>query len=126
MATLDNLTEKIMDTVNDYSEQVQKELEAKLDETADKIIEYIIENAPRSGQNNSLADDFIKTEKGTGYNKTIVIHGKNKGMIVHLIEFGFMHRSGNYVNPRPFLRPAFDAFTPKMLEDIKGIINGKQ
>ena len=82
MATLDNLTEKIMDAVNDYSEQVQKELEAKLDE-------------------------------------------KNKGMIVHLIEFGFMHRSGSYVNPRPFLRPAFDAFTPKMLEDIKGIINGK-
>ena len=81
MATLDNLTEKIMDAVNDYSEQVQKELEAKLDETADKIIEYIIENAPRSGQNNSLADDFIKTEKGTGYNKTIVIHGENKGKI---------------------------------------------
>jgi len=46
-------------------------------------------------------------------------------MLVHLIEFGFMHRSGKYVNPRPFLRPAYDTFTPKMLEDIKVIIRGK-
>lgn len=125
MVTLDNLTEKIMDEVNDYSDKVKKELEAKLDETADKIIEYIKDNAPRSGQKNALADSFIKTERGSGYNKTIVIHSKTKGMIIHLLEFGFMHKGGNYVNPRPFLRPAFDEFTPKMLEDIKRIINGK-
>ncbi len=125
MATLDNLTGKIMDEVKDYSEQIKKELEAKLDETADKILEYIVENAPRSGQKKALADDFIKTDVGSGYNKTIVIHAKEKGMLIHLIEFGFMHRAGKYVNPRPFLRPAFDAFTPKMLEDIKDIINGK-
>ena len=50
MATLDNLTEKIMDEVNNYSDELKKELEQKLDETADKIIEYIKDNAPRSGR----------------------------------------------------------------------------
>lgn len=125
MATLDNLTEKIMDEVGSYTDEVIKALEAKLDETADKILEYIKSNAPRSGQKNGLADDFVKADVGSGVNKTIVIYGKEKGMLVHLIEFGFMHRSGKYVNPRPFLRPAYDAFTPKMLEDIKVIIRGK-
>lgn len=125
MATLDNLAELIMDEVNSYTEHVVKKLEAKLDETADKILEYIKSNAPRSGQKNGLADDFVKADVGSGVNKTIVIYGKEKGMLVHLIEFGFMHRSGKYVNPRPFLRPAYDAFTPKMLEDIKVIIRGK-
>lgn len=125
MATLDNLTEKIMDEVSSYADEVIKELEAKLDETADKILEYIKSNAPRSGQKDGLADDFVKTDVGSGVNKTIIIYGKEKGMLVHLIEFGFMHRSGKYVNPRPFLRPAYDAFTPKMLEDIKVIIRGK-
>lgn len=125
MATLDNLAELIMDEVSSYTDEVIKALEAKLDETADKILEYIKSNASRSGQKNGLADDFVKADVGSGVNKTIVIYGKEKGMIVHLIEFGFMHRSGKYVNPRPFLRPAYDAFTPKMLEDIKVIIRGK-
>lgn len=125
MATLDNLAELIMDEVNSYTEHVVKKLEAKLDETADKILEYIKSNAPRSGQKDGLADDFVKADVGSGVNKTIVIYGKEKGMLVHLIEFGFMHRSGKYVNPRPFLRPAYDTFTPKMLEDIKVIIRGK-
>ena len=125
MATLDNLAELIMDEVNSYTDEVIKELESKLDETADKILEYIKSNAPRSGQKDGLADDFVKADVGSGVNKTIVIYGKEKGMLVHLIEFGFMHRSGKYVNPRPFLRPAYDTFTPKMLEDIKVIIRGK-
>ncbi len=125
MATLDNLTEKIMDEVGSYTDEVIKALEAKLDETADKILEYIKSNAPRSGQKDGLADDFVKADVGSGVNKTIVIYGKEKGMLVHFIEFGFMHRSGKYVNPRPFLRPAYDTFTPKMLEDIKVIIRGK-
>ena len=125
MATLDNLTELIMDEVSSYTDEVIKELEAKLDETADKILEYIKSNAPRSGQKDGLADDFVKTDVGGGVNKTIVIHAKEKGRLVHLIEFGFMHRNGKYVNPRPFLRPAYDTFTPKMLEDIKVIIRGK-
>lgn len=125
MATLDNLAELIMDEVSSYTDEVIKELETKLDETADKILEYIKSNAPRSGQKDGLADDFVKADIGSGVNKTIVIYGKEKGMLVHLIEFGFMHRSGKYVNPRPFLRPAYDAFTPKMLEDIKVIIRGK-
>jgi len=33
-----------------------------------------------------------------------------------------LHRSGKYVGPRPFMRPAYDLITPKMLEDIKRII----
>ena len=125
MATLDNLAELIMDEVSSYTDEVIKALAAKLDETADKILEYIKSNAPRSGQKDGLADDFVKADVGSGVNKTIVIYGKEKGMLVHLIEFGFMHRSGKYVNPRPFLRPAYDTFTPKMLEDIKVIIRGK-
>src|SRR5574344_1061502 len=125
MATLDNLAELIMDEVNSYTDEVIKELEAKLDETAEKILEYIKSNAPRSGQKDGLADDFVKADVGSGVNKTIVIYGKEKGMLVHLIEFGFMHRSGKYVNPRPFLRPAYDTFTPNMLEDITVSIRGK-
>ena len=39
-----------------------------------------------------------------------------------LVELGFKHISGKHVEARPFMRPAYETFTPEMLEDIKKII----
>ena len=97
----------------------------RLEETADQILDYIKENAPRSPWTKEhLGDSFVKESYGDGVNKTIVIYSKTKGSIVHLIELGFKHRSGKLISARPFMRPAYDELTPKMLEDIKKIING--
>ena len=125
MATLDDFLDEVSDLVTKYTKDVLSELESRLDETADKILEYVIANTPRSGNKGAMADEFVKTEVGEGHEKTIVIHAKEKGRLIHLIEFGFQHKSGKYVAARPFMRPAFDTFTPKMLEDIRRIISGK-
>ena len=118
------LTRKISEDVESYSEEVVIAIEKELDKTADKILEYIKSNAPRGHQSQHLADSFIKETFGSGIHKTIVIYSKTKGSIVHLVELGFKHRSGKLVAARPFLRPAYDQFTPKMLEDITQIIKG--
>ena len=119
------LTPEIEKAVKKYSSEVEVALANKLEETATKILEYIKDNAPRTPWSHEhLGDSFIKESYGEGSNKTIVIYSKTKGSIVHLVELGFRHRSGKYVAARPFLRPAYDEFTPKMLEDIKKIIKG--
>ena len=124
--TLDNLGVKISQYVSDYVNDVQKDVVKELDETADEILDYIHTNCPRGNEgSNHLADSFIKTEVGSGLNKTIYISSKTKGRLVHLIELGFKHRSGKHVSARPFMRPAYDTFTPKMLEDIRTIIGGR-
>lgn len=124
-ATLDNLGVKITELINEYANGVKDEALIKLDETADKILNYIFSNCPRSGLgSNHLADSFIKTEVGSGLKKTIYISSKTKGRLVHLIELGFKHRSGKHVSAQPFMRPAYDTFTPEMLEEIKKIIEG--
>ena len=125
MATLDDFLDEVSDLVTKYTKDVLSELESRLDETADKILEYVITNTPRSGKKGAMADEFVKTEVGEGHEKTIVIHAKEKGRLIHLIEFGFQHKGGKYIAARPFMRPAFDTFTPKMLEDIRRIISGK-
>ena len=95
----------------------------KLDETADQILDYIKDNAPRTPWTKEhLGDSFIKETYGEGVNTTIVIYSKTKGYLVHLVELGFKHRSGKMVSARPFLRPAYEQFSPKMLEDIQKII----
>ena len=124
--TLDNLGVKLSQYVSEYVSDIEKGVIKELDETADEILEYIHSNCPRGDEGgNHLADSFIKTEVGSGANKTIYISSKTKGRLVHLIELGFKHRSGKHVSAQPFMRPAYDTFTPKMLEDIRTIIGGR-
>ena len=122
LITLDELGVAISNMVDDYAQDIIIKLEERLDETAQEIVKYIRSNAPRSGGSKPFADSFIAEPRGSGINKSIVIFSNEKGKLTHLLEFGFTHRSGKYVGPRPFMRPAYDLLTPKMLEDIKRII----
>ena len=119
------LTPAIEKAVKTYSKEVELAIVERLEYAADQILDYIKDNAPRTPWTKEhLGDSFIKESHGDGVNKTIVIYSKTKGSIVHLVELGFRHRSGKHVSARPFLRPAYDMFTPEMLEDMKRIING--
>jgi hypothetical protein len=122
MANLDELGIRLSDLIKGYSDDVKEGLEGRLDETANEILEYIKSNCPKGGSNQHLADSFVITEVGSGANKTIFISSGTKGRLVHLVELGFKHRSGRFVEARPFMRPAYETFTPKMLEDIETII----
>jgi len=122
LITLDDLGKAIEDEVDTYVEGLIPKLELRLNETAEDILNYMKRNAPRSGYKNAFADSFVTASSGTGMNKSISIYSEGKGGLTHLLEFGYTHRSGKYVGPRPFMRPAYDMFTPKMLEDIKEII----
>lgn len=123
MVSLDDVGIRISDLIKDYSNDVKESLEDKLDDTANQILEYIKKNCPRSSNgHNHLADSFILTVVGSGTNKVIYISSGTKGRLVHLVELGFKHISGKHIEARPFMRPAYETFTPKMLEDIKKII----
>lgn len=121
--SLDSFSLKLSEIIENYSDDVKADVEKKLDETASEVLNYIKENCPRSGNgNNHLADSFILTTVGSGANKTIFISSGTKGRLVHLVELGFKHKSGKFVMARPFMRPAYETFTPEMLEEIKQII----
>ena len=122
MVSLDELGIRIGELVESYAEDIIKAMEKVLDETADKVLTYIQSKAPRSGQSYGFADSFVAIPEGQGINKRIAIYSSNKGRLTHLLEFGFTHRGGKFVGPRPFMRPAFDAFAPDMVEQIKSII----
>lgn len=121
--TLEQMPIRISEIIKEYSNDINEKISQELDLTAEMILDYIKKNCPRSGYgNNHLADSFVLTTIGSGATKTIYISSATKGRLVHLVELGFRHRNGKYVAARPFLRPAYDTFTPKMLDDIKEII----
>lgn len=123
--SLDNLGINLSKFVEEYASGVKEDVVNRLDETADAILEYIASHCPKTDTGSEhLADSFVKTEFGSGVNKTVYISSKSKGRLVHLVELGFKHRSGVHVAARPFMRPAYETFTPEMLEDIRKIIQG--
>lgn len=122
MIEINALEREVEKTIKTYTKQVESSISKRLHKTADEILDYIKTHAPRSGSSNAMADSFVKKSFGEGSKELIVIYSKTKGSIVHLIELGFKHRSGKYVKAQPFLRPAFDMFTPQMIEEIKQII----
>ena len=123
LITLDDLGKAIEDEIESYVEGLIPKLEKRLNNTAEDILNYMKRHAPRSGYKNAFADSFVASSNGSGLNTSISIYSEGKGGLTHLLEFGYTHRSGKYVGPRPFMRPAYDMFTPKMLEDIKEIIS---
>lgn len=116
---MDKVAESINSMVQKYGDEVVKQVEKRIDETADEILEYIKKNAPRSDSGSKhLADSFVKTKVGN----IVYISSETKGKLVHIIELGFRHPGGKHIPGRPFLRPSYDLYSPKMLEDIKRII----
>lgn len=93
-----------------------------LDETAEKVLNYIESKAPRSGKAYGFAESFVAVSEGQGITKRIAIYSSKKGRLTHLLELSYIHRGGKFVRPRPFMRPAFDAFALDMVEQIKSII----
>ncbi len=120
--TMNDIAKRLDKIIDAYTKESIQLIEKRIDECADEILAYIRQNAPRGDSSSHLADSFIKTVVGEGKNLTIYISSKSKGRIVHLIELGFRHRSGKHIPAHPFLRPAYDIFSPKMLEDLKRII----
>lgn len=116
---MDKVLLNVNELIQKYSKEVSESIEKRIDETADEILGYIKKNAPRSGNNsNHLADSFVKTKVGD----VVYISSKTKGSLVHLIELGFKHKGGRFIKGRPFLIPSFETFTPKMMVDLKRII----
>lgn len=121
MASLDDFTLKISELI-ERSLDFDNELDEILDKTASDIINDIKETAPIGNSNEHLKDSFIALKEGTKVNKSVTIYSKSKGRLVHLIEFGFVHRNGRFVSARPFLRPSYEKEAPKMEEKIKEAI----
>lgn len=107
MASLDDFTLKISELI-EKSLDFDSELDEILNKTASDIISDIKETAPIGNSNEHLKDSFTVLKEGTKVNKSVTIYSKGKGRLVHLIEFGFVHRSGRFVSARPFLRPSYE------------------
>lgn len=124
MASLDDFALEISKMI-EKSLDFDKEMEDIMVGTAKDIISDIKSTAPVGKSDRHLKDSFVYLKEGSKANKSVTIYSESKGRLVHLIEFGFVHRSGRFVSARPFLRPSYDKEAPKMEERIREAIKNE-
>lgn len=117
---IDRLAAEITKAIQEYTEDVSEAIEQKVDEVADQVLEEVKRTAPK--RTGKYRRGFTKTNRNELGRVRRFIWNRRRYMLVHLLEFGFAKRGGGRVAGRPHLRPAFDKYVPKLIEEIRKII----
>lgn len=124
-----NTTIKLNDlasTIEGLAKAKSKEVEAKilveLNSAKDDCLSTIKNTAPRSNmvERVHLADSFVAKRIGDNLGTRYIIYSKDKGPLVHLVEFGFTHyKSKKFVRGKQFMLPALDKASKQLVLNIK-------
>lgn len=118
--SVDQLANEITKAVKEYTVDVSRAIELKVDEVAREILYDAAMNAPvDSGE---YARTFTITKKDEQGKVKRVIWNKKHYRRVHLLEFGHAKIGGGRYNGKAHLRPAYQKFGVRLPEDIKRII----
>jgi hypothetical protein len=118
--SIDQLSNEITNAVREYTEDVSKAIEKKVDEVANQVLKETKTLAPK--QTGEYAKTFVKTKEGGYGEHRRIIWNKKHYRRVHLLEFGHAKVNGGRVPAYPHLRPAYDKHAANLPDEIKEII----
>jgi hypothetical protein len=117
---IDQLASEIVSAVREYTEDVAKAVDKKVDEVANKVLKEAQALAPkRTGE---YARTFVKTKEGGYGEHRRIIWNKKHYRRVHLLEFGHAKVNGGRVDERPHLRPAYEKHAADLPNELKRVI----
>jgi hypothetical protein len=118
--SIDQLAQEITSAVREYTENVEKAVEKKVDAVANQVLKETKALAPkRTGE---YANTFVKTKEGGYGEHRRIIWNKKHYRRVHLLEFGHAKANGGRVPAFPHLRPAYDKYGAPLPDELKKII----
>lgn len=117
---IDQLAREITSAIREYTEDVEKAVEKKVDSVANQVLKETKALAPkRTGE---YAQTFVKTKEGGYGEHRRIIWNKKHYRRVHLLEFGHAKVNGGRVQAYPHLRPAYEKYAENLPDEIKRII----
>ncbi len=123
--SIDSLADAVMQELEEYTDEVDENMQAKIDEKTDEILNDLKNDPiiPRSkNKGNHYKDKFYKKQiaKGKGYKRNRIANRKHQ--LTHLLEYPHATRSGGQSKAFPHWRKAqekADRLHDEMLEVIK-------
>lgn len=119
--SIDNIGIEIAEVISQYTEEVSHAIEEEIDNTANKIKDDIVANAPKNKGEYAKGFKVKKEKKGSEVSR--IIHNDKKPGLVHLLELGHATNGGTgRVKGKPHLQPSYDRHIPQMEKNIENII----
>lgn len=122
---LDGLPSSLSSIVNTKSNEIKSKVLKELERAKDDCLSSIQVKAPRSTRNTNihLADSFVAKKVSDGVNTRYIIYSKDKGPLVHLVEFGFTHyKTHKFVRGRQFMIPSLNEASKKLVSKVRKIL----
>ena len=118
--SINDLAGEIALAVKNYTDDVAASVAEEVERTTKAVLKDIKDGSPvDSGEYKK--GWRVKKSKGGGSIKN-TIYQKTKPSLVHILENGYVRRSGVRYDGKPHLRPAYDSHVPQMERNIKRII----
>lgn len=118
---IEQLADEIVNSVQDYTEDVQQAIEKEVRSTARKVKKEVKANSPRD--TGEYADGWgYSTSKKRG-KIVITVYNKDKPQLTHLLEKGHVIAGGTgRVKAYPHIGPAERKYIPELEKKINDIL----
>ena len=113
----------IMRELTEYTEEIAQEIEKAADRRAKEAVKTLKETSPRSKKNREhYADGWtVRKQKGAG-KLEVTIFNRKKPHLTHLLEYGWLKKSGKRVKGRPHIEPVQEKLNRDFEADCENII----
>lgn len=120
MTNLDNLARDIMGQFADWTDQVEKSVDDKVEQTAKSLRDDIEAHSPR--KTGDYAKGWVVKPRRVGGQKKLVVYNKDHYRLTHLLEKGHAKRGGGRVAGIPHIAPAADRHIKDLVSGIQQIV----
>lgn len=114
-----NIANEIAKALSEYTDEIEKGLEAEKKKVADKAVQTLKATSPKGATG--------KYAKGWGMvsaNGKYTVCNKTSYQITHLLEYGHVKRNGGRTESFPHIRPVEEQAVKDFTDGVKKVIQG--
>ncbi len=123
MIKIDELSNEIARTIQEYSEDVEQAVQKVLNKDSTELVNKLKATSPK--KTGEYAKGWTKKKSTLDGRVTYTVYNKDRYQLTHLLEFGHAKRSGGRVPGQPHIGPARDEIEEKIVRDIEAAVRGR-
>lgn len=123
MIKIDELSNEIARTIQEYSEDVEQAVQKVLDKDSTELVNKLKATSPK--KTGEYAKGWTKKKSTLDGRVTYTVYNKDRYQLTHLLEFGHAKRNGGRVPGQPHIGPVRDEIEEQIVRDIEAAVRGQ-